>query len=109
MGMSFHDEASMVEVMGSFLHFTPDSSDPDSIPEMGSISQERKDESDDCIAGSDDIQIMVAERWTYIERLRTQAARSEAIVISVDIVDREQHPPHSYLDCYHHRRVPLFL
>lgn len=62
MGMSFHDEASMVEVMGSFLHFTPDSSDPDSIPEMGSISQERRDESDDCIAGSDDIQIMVAER-----------------------------------------------
>ena len=60
MGLSFHDEASMVEVVGSFLHFTPDDLDPNSIPEtdqMESISQERRDESDDGIGGSDDIQM----------------------------------------------------
>jgi len=63
MGLSFHDEASMVEVVGSFLHFTPnDCSDQNSIPETRSISQERRDESDDCIDGNDDFQIMMAER-----------------------------------------------
>jgi len=67
-GLSFHDEGSMVEAVGSLLHFTPDGSESDrnseSIPETGSISQEGRDESDDChgIGGSDDIQIMMAER-----------------------------------------------
>ena len=61
MGLSFHGEASMVRFVGtrslSFLHFTPDDSDPNSIPDMGRISQERGDESDDSIGGSDDIQM----------------------------------------------------
>ena len=56
----------MVEVVGSFLPFMPEGySDRNSIPEMGSsISQERRDsdESDDCIDGSDDFQIMRVER-----------------------------------------------
>ena len=87
MGLSFHDEASMVEVVGSFLYFTPDGSDSNSISEMGSISLER-DESDDYIGGRDDIQMKMAERRTYSgERLHTQAARSEDIVV---IVGREQ-------------------
>ena len=44
----------MVDVVESFLHFTPNGSVPNSIPEMGisSISQERRDESDDYIGGS---------------------------------------------------------
>ena len=54
MGLSFHDEASMVEVVESYLHFTPasDDSDLNSIPEMGSISQdsERREQSGDCIS-----------------------------------------------------------
>jgi hypothetical protein len=50
MGLSFHDEASMVEVAGSLLRFTPESDedDPNSILETGmsgSISQRRKDDS----------------------------------------------------------------
>jgi len=53
-GLSFHDEASMVEVVGNFLHFTHVDSDPNSIPEIGSINEERRNESDDCIGGSDD-------------------------------------------------------
>jgi hypothetical protein len=65
-GLSFHDEASMVEAVGSLLHFTPDGSDrnSESIPDMGSINQEGRDESDDChgIGGSDDIRIMMTER-----------------------------------------------
>ena len=65
MGLSFHDEASMVEVAGSLLRFTPepDDDDPNSILETGmsgSISQGRRDdsitESVDRGAGSDDIQ-----------------------------------------------------
>jgi hypothetical protein len=46
----------MVEVVESFLHFTPasDDSDSDSIPEMGSIisqarDSERREQSGDCI------------------------------------------------------------
>lgn len=52
----------MVEAVGSFLQFTPDNSDPNSISEIGSsiITQERRDESDDGIGESDDIQM--AER-----------------------------------------------
>ena len=65
MGLSFHDEASMVEVAGSLLRFTPepDDDDPNSILETGmsgSISQGRRDdsitESVDRGAGSDVIQ-----------------------------------------------------
>ena len=51
----------MVEVVGSFLYFTPDGSDLNSISEMGSISLER-DKSDDYIGGCDDIQMKMAER-----------------------------------------------
>jgi hypothetical protein len=63
MGMSFHDEVSMVEVVGSFLYFRPDDMDQNSILDMESISQERRlgDESDDSIGGSDD-SIQMAER-----------------------------------------------
>ena len=52
----------MVDVMGSFLHFTPNDSDPNSTLELESISQERRDDSDDYISGSDNIQM--AERPT---------------------------------------------
>jgi len=38
MGLSFHDEASMVEATGTFLHFTPDNSN--TIPGKGSISDD---------------------------------------------------------------------
>jgi hypothetical protein len=41
----------MVDVVGSFLHFTPVDSETNSIPEMRCISQERRD---DGIGGNDD-------------------------------------------------------
>jgi hypothetical protein len=72
MGLSFHDEPSLVEV----LHFAPDNPNP--IPEMGSISQDedirtapehldpapgmgsinRAREDDDEVGRGDDIQIV---------------------------------------------------
>lgn len=59
MGLSFHDETSMVEVMESFLHFTPgDSNDSITVVETGSISQESRGGTVTC--GGDDIQM--AER-----------------------------------------------
>jgi hypothetical protein len=50
MGVSFHNEASMVEVAGSFLHFSTDDPTRHSIPETESI-QESRDDGIDMMSG----------------------------------------------------------
>ena len=62
MGLSFHDQTSLVEAVGS-LHISQDNNlsngphDPNVIPELETISigEERRD---DGIGGSDDIQMI---------------------------------------------------
>jgi len=44
MGLSFHDESSMVEASIGSLHFEPRTDIPNSIPENGIIDEERRDD-----------------------------------------------------------------
>ena len=63
MGLSFHDESSMVEVTSSInigrLHCAPD--DPDPISENGAVDEERRHD-DSEIQLSDDSDIQMVDR-----------------------------------------------